>query len=79
MRNCKSTYGTLLCVGLRYCCVDWSLDLQECTSHAINVLSEECSASTIILKRNETVASWSDNLIMRVKPVGKGTFGTVFE
>lgn len=53
-------------------------DMQECRSHAINVHSEECSTSSAVLRADEMIVSWTDRLIIQTKPVGKGTFGTVY-
>ena len=53
-------------------------DMQECRSHAINVHSEECSTSSAVLRADEMIVSWTDRLIIQTKPLGKGTFGTVY-
>lgn len=53
--------------------------LQEVTSHAIDVESDECSCAPSHLAPDERVAACSPFLVMQQTPIGKGTFGTVFK
>ena len=54
------------------------LDMQQCKSHAINVQSEQVSCSSAVLSQDEVYTPWTDTLVMHTKPIGQGTFGTVY-
>ena len=53
--------------------------LQEVTSHAIDVESDQCSCEPSHLAHDERTAACSPFLVMQHTPIGKGTFGTVYK
>lgn len=52
---------------------------QACSSHAINISSEECSCAPSELRPDEATAACSSFLVIHCTPIGQGTFGTVFK
>ncbi|DBA94255.1 hypothetical protein WJX77_008410 [Trebouxia sp. C0004] len=51
----------------------------SCSSHAIDVDSEECSCAPSKLRADEAIAACSPFLVMHRTPIGHGTFGIVFK
>lgn len=51
----------------------------SCSSHAIDVDSEECSCAPSEMRADEAIAACSPFLVMHRTPIGHGTFGIVFK
>ncbi|KAL3159169.1 hypothetical protein ABBQ32_011155 [Trebouxia sp. C0010 RCD-2024] len=66
-------------------CEEWendatfALTCQEVTSHAIDIESDECSCAPSHVAQDEEIAACSPFLVLQQRPIGKGTFGTVFK